>query len=112
MTPCPMADARLFNCCTDYAEPDWSRFASLELAGCCDLIIPADPEATMVAAGQSAAVAEFFCVYGRSAEGEAEAITDIDDPRDALAVAAELGLRSRLPVSLSLTLASHGAQPS
>lgn len=112
MTLCPMADARLFNCCTDYAEPDWSRFTSLELAGCRELNGPDDPAGTMVVGGEPAGNAAFFAVYGRSADGEAEAITDIEDPRDALAVAAELGLRSRLPVTVSVTLASLGAQPS
>lgn len=112
MTPCPMADARLFNCCADYAEPDWSRFTSLELVGCRNLNDPVVPAGTMIAGGQPAGAAEFFTVYGRKADGEAGAITDIEDPREALAVAAELGLRSRLPVTVSVTLASLGAQPS
>ncbi|KZE34128.1 hypothetical protein IMF23_00130 [Chelatococcus daeguensis] len=103
-----VTDARLFNCCTGHAEPDWSRFTSLELAGCRDLNSTDDPAGTMIAGGQSAGAAEFFTVYGRKADGEAGAITDIEDPRDALAVAAELGMRSRLPVTVSVTLAGEG----
>lgn len=97
-----MNTARLFNCCTDYAVPNWSEFCQLELAGC------VTNEADDVTEGlQPASKAAFFTVYGRfhAPDSTCEAITDIDDPRDAIAVAAELALISGLPciVHVSLT---------
>lgn len=96
--------ARLFNCCTDYAAPDWSQFDHLELAGCVD--DPDEPGHTI--GNQPASKAQFFTVYGRFPEpdGTCEAITDIEDPRDALAVAGELALISGLRVFVCATLAN------
>ncbi|BCG83368.1 hypothetical protein [Mesorhizobium sp. 113-3-3] len=99
-----MADTseRLYNCCTNYAAPDWKRFERLELAGCVD--DPDEPGHTL--GNQPAKAAEFFTVYGRFPEpdGTCEAITDIEDPRDALAVAGELALISGLRVIVCATL--------
>lgn len=96
-----MANALLFNCCTDHAEPDWTRFAWLELAGCRDANEGAGEDGeTCIEGLQAAKDAEFFTVYGRFPEpdGTCEAITDIRDARIALAVAGELAFRSGLPV--------------
>lgn len=103
-----MNPARLFNCCTAHAAPDWSRFVRLELAGCRDE--SDDPDETMTIGNQPASKSEFFTVYGRFAEpdGTCEAITDIPDPRDALAVAAELAMASGLPVIVCSTLMEDG----
>lgn len=106
-----MADpARLFNCCTNHLRPDWSWFVQLELAGCVTENEGADDEHT--AGLQPASKAEFFTVYGRFPEpdGTCEAITDIADPREALAVAGELALISGLPVIIhpSLMESAHG----
>ena len=101
-----MADRRrLFNCCTGHAVPDWKQFDRLELAGCMD--DPSEPGQTLGL--QPASKAEFFTVYGRFPEpdGTCEAITDIKDPREALAVAAELALLSRLPVIIHPTLSER-----
>ena len=95
---------RLFNCCTNWAEPDWKQFDHLELGGCATEHKDNDDEYTN--GGQSAANAEFFTVYGRFHEpdGTCEAITDIVDPRHALAVAGELALLSGLRVEVCTSL--------
>ncbi len=89
-----MNPARLFNCCTGHAETDWSRFSGLELGGC-----RTNPDGDFTLGGQPASRAKFFTVYGRfpAPDGTCEAISDIDDARDALAVAAELSALSGLP---------------
>lgn len=94
--------ARLFNCCTDWAAPDWSAFRSLELGGCI-------PHEDGTEGGVTAEAARFFTVYARDAEGLAEAITDtaegatLDDGR---ALLAELAALSGLPAHECPTL--HG----
>lgn len=95
---------RHFNCCTGYAEPDWSLYSRLELGGCRNTSDHVDE--TCTTGGQSVGMTEFFTVYGRFHEpdGTCEAITDIVDPRAALAVAAELSTLSKLPVIVSPTL--------
>lgn len=105
-----MRDALLFNCCTGYAEPDWSAFDCLELAGCRNAG-PAGADETETASA-TAREAEFFTVYGRRPDGEAEAITDIHEPREALNVAARLAVRSCLRCIVSIVLASPELLPS
>lgn len=78
----------LFNCCTDNAEPDWSRFTQLELGGCINE--SQDSETTHINGGQHFADAEFFSIYGRTHDGEAEAITDCQTALDVLCVAEAL----------------------
>lgn len=92
---------QLFNCCTALAEPDWSRFVQLEIAGC-----KSDPENECTQGLISAGDAEFFTVYGRfpPEDGTCEAITDITDPCNVLAIAGELAHRSRLPVIIHPSL--------
>lgn len=97
-----MNPAGLFNCRHEYAVPDWPRFCQLELAGCVH-----DPEVDgSIIGGALASAAIFFTVYGRSPalDGTCEAITDIDDLRKALAVAAELSALSGLSCIISPTL--------
>ncbi|RWC91667.1 MAG: hypothetical protein EOS72_03155 [Mesorhizobium sp.] len=100
--PAPADGARLFNCCAYEAAPDWKQFERLELAGCVD--DTSEPGHTIGL--QPASKAEFFTIYGRFPEpdGTCEAITDIRDAREALVVAAELALLSRLPVIVHPTL--------
>lgn len=100
--PIDSADA-LFNCCTESQEPDWSQFTHLELAGCVNENDDDDDE-THINGNQSSADAEFFTVYGRDKEGLAEAITDIDDARRALQVAAALAYRSGLTCRVATSL--------
>lgn len=96
---------RLYNCCTRHEAPDWSQFTQLELAGCRDE--SETPDETCTVGLQSASTAEFFTVYGRFPEpdGTCEAITDITDALDALAVAGELARISGLPVIVHHSLA-------
>ncbi|TIR24007.1 MAG: hypothetical protein E5X34_13205 [Mesorhizobium sp.] len=100
-----MADtsARLFNCCTGHAAPDWKQFERLELAGCMD--DPSEPGHTLGLL--PAFKAKFFTIYGRFPEpdGTCEAITDVFYPLEALEVAAELALLSGLPVIVHPSLA-------
>lgn len=67
----------LFNCCTAFQEPDWSRFTNLELGGCIDTA-EEGADGTCIEGGQSRADAEFFTIYGRLIEGGCEAITDCE----------------------------------
>lgn len=100
-------DAELFNCCTDYREPDWSRYSRLEI-GACKLEGTGhfhDGEEDNITIGGlpfDGDDVEFFTVYGRNPDDEAEAITDIPGTMcDALAVAIALGKRSGgLPIYL------------
>lgn len=89
-----MNPAPLYNCRPGHAMPDWSQFERLEIGGCCT-----EPDDSSTAGNQSASKAEFFTVYGRfpAPDGTCEAITDIHDAREALAVAGELSLISGLP---------------
>ncbi len=89
-----MANAILFNCCTDNAPPDWSLFKSLEIGGCID--DPEEPGHTI--GNQPDDSAEFWTVYARHHSGEAEAITDCPTRAAADETAAELAKLSRLPL--------------
>ena len=91
-----MDPTRLFNCCTTHVAPDWSQFVQLELAGCRN---ESDkPEETSTVELQPVSRSEFFTIYGRfpQPDGTCEAITDIDDAGQALAVAAEPAALSSL----------------
>ncbi|MBB4092421.1 hypothetical protein HGG72_08275 [Ochrobactrum pecoris] len=99
----PERPDELFNCCTDYKEPDWSQFTHLELAGCVNENDPEDNE-TYINGNQSGGVAQFFTVYGRDKEGLAEAITDTDDALYALRAAAALAYRSKLACHVATSL--------
>lgn len=89
--------SKLYGCCEGLREPDWSRYYRLVLSGSKDH----DGETeTLVCAAD----AEFFTVYGRLPSFELEPITDCHDAVTLLAVAAELGDRSRLDVLFHPTL--------
>ena len=88
---------RLYNCCEGNREPDWSRYTRLEVTGSKDH--NGETEAMVFAHD-----AEFFTVYGRLPSFEVEPIADCADATSVLAVAAELGYRSRLEVFLHPTL--------
>jgi hypothetical protein len=92
--PAPVADARLFNCCTDCAAPDWTHFAVLIVGGCMD--DPEDPGCTLGLIDD--AEAQFWTVYGRDEDGISEAITDCPTRADADAVALELAALSGLEI--------------
>lgn len=92
MTSLELSDI-LFNCQTQQREPDWSEFKSLEIGGC---IIDGD----QTIGGQADDVAQFWTVYGRHHDGEAEAITDCRSRELARLVLARLRVMSGgLPVS-------------
>lgn len=94
--------ATLYNCRTDNTAINKGEFVSLLIGGC--ITESAEGEDSFTVGGQSAESAEFFTVYGIRADGEGEAITDIEDPRKALSVAGSLGLIHDLPVTLSPAL--------
>lgn len=103
---------RLFNACPDEKEPDWSRFADLEIGGCVENDDPEHPGRKIVDGGQSASVASFFTIYGRTHEGLAEAVTDCARLDIADEVAAELSERAGgLVVRDAMGLDRHGAEP-
>lgn len=86
----------LFNCCTRLQEPDWTLFKAIQVSGCIDA-------GDCIEAGQTAAAAEFFGIYGLHHSGEAEAITDTRvgaDLAEAEVIAAALSARSGLPIEL------------
>ncbi len=90
MRPAPKFSlAELFNCCTAFQEPDWSRFTNLELGGCIDAA-DEDTEGTSIEGGKSRAEAEFFTIHGRLVIGGCEVITDCHNLEDAQLVAARL----------------------
>lgn len=95
-------DGELFNCCTEYREPDWSRYSRLEIGGCSRDENKGISDETHIVGGIAFDEAEFFTVYGRNADDEAEAITDVQGTMcDALAIAIALGKRSGgLPILL------------
>lgn len=83
---------RLYNNCTHCLAPDWSTFERLEIGGCIE-----DPdELGHIIGGQDDAEAQFWTIYGRSADGDTEAITDCPTLPDAVMVAHELAAVSRL----------------
>ncbi|MCS3731425.1 hypothetical protein FHR88_006510 [Bradyrhizobium betae] len=86
-----MNNETLFNCYTHNAEPEWSGFTALEIGGCID-------EGDITHGGVPDNLAQFWTVYGRCTWGGVEAISDCDTRVLAVAVAAELGRRSNLPV--------------
>ncbi len=83
----PFGPSELFSCCTDHKPPKWSDYDHLELGGCRD-------HGGSTEGGVAFYAAEFFTVYGRKRDGEAEPITDIHDHREVLQIAAELAIRS------------------
>ena len=88
---------RLYSLCEGNKEPGWSRYTRLEVSGSKDH--NGETEALVFAHE-----AEFFTVYGRLPNFEVEPITDCADATSLLAVAAELGHRSKLEVFLHPTL--------
>jgi hypothetical protein len=89
--------AVFFNCCTDYAAPDWSEFTWLETGGCTTETDETTGE-TWTNGGESDDVAEFWTVYGRLKEGGCEAITDCPTRAAVDAAAVRLSEISGLPV--------------
>lgn len=90
--------AQLYNCCTNYKEPDWAEFDALELGGCCTEQMGEDEEC--VNGGYSRDEAEFFTVYGHLREGGCEAITDVTAYDYAVTILDHLGTVSGLPVTV------------
>lgn len=91
--------AELFDCCTAFKEPDWSKFTNLELGGCIDAAEEGS-DGTCIEGGKSRDKAEFFSIYGHRDEGGYEPITDCDDFDDAQRIAARLCALSRLTLEV------------
>lgn len=90
------ARAQLFNCCTDYAAPDWSQFDWLEIGGCITETNAAGE--TWTNGGEPDDHAEFWTVYGHLHVGGMEAITDAPNRAAADYVANTLAMISGLSV--------------
>ncbi|MEZ5784348.1 MAG: hypothetical protein R3D70_22630 [Rhizobiaceae bacterium] len=103
-----MTSARLFNCCTDHAAPEWSRFVHLELAGSRN--DSEDLNETSIVGLQPVSRSDFFTIYGRLAEpdGICEPITVIEDAARALAVAAKLAALFGLSCIVHASLMEDG----
>lgn len=89
------APSELFNCCTDYAEPDWRMFNALEIGGCVSVVEEGTNE-TSIVGGMSRDEAEFFTVYGHLIAGGCEAITDCETLELAQSIGAHLSQLSGL----------------
>ncbi|WOB78474.1 hypothetical protein [Brevundimonas nasdae] len=94
--------ARLFNCCTDFAEPRWTSFTALRIGGCID-------HNGETEGGVDYQRAEFFTVYGVVMDGDiamVEAITDVPTVSliKALTVAHELSDLSGLRLTVCPSL--------
>lgn len=86
----------LFNCCTDYAAPDWRQFNWLEIGGC--ITVTDEHGDTFTEGGIDHDEAEFFTVYGHLIDGGLEAITDCPTHAAAVAAAEHMRALSGLPV--------------
>ncbi len=90
----------LFNCCTDYKAPDWSKFDALELGGCIEGK-DEDTGETWTEGCVERQKAQFFTVYGHIPGEGVEAITDSKTFVECVRVANELSrLSGGLPVSV------------
>jgi hypothetical protein len=69
-----MKNETLYNCCTEYGEPEWNEFDALEIDCCASEILPDGSTWTECAPLHQA---EFFTVFGHLKEGGCEAITDV-----------------------------------
>lgn len=81
-----MTPAILFNCCPKNAEPVWSRFRSLSISGVRDLRSQTGGDETECVACPDDE-AQFWTVYGRTKDGDSEALTDLPTKPAALIVA-------------------------
>lgn len=89
------APSELFNCCTDYAEPNWRMFNALEVNGSVAVAEEGTNE-TSIVDGMSRDEAEFFTVYGHLIAGGCEAITDCETLDLAQSIGAHLSQLSGL----------------
>lgn len=92
---------QLFNCRPGLAEPDWSAFTALEIAGC---LANEDEYGTNVTADAPIGAADFYGIYGIHETGEAEAVTDVGCWDAAQDILGHLAKSSGLPVSFSIHL--------
>lgn len=93
----PFTNDQLYSCIADNREPDWTDFIHLEIGGCINA--PSAPDdGIFVIGGLSDAEAQFWCVYGRMADGDCEAITDCATRSLVDAVASELSTISGLSI--------------
>ena len=76
----------LFNCCTKHAEPIWSRFSALTISGVRDLRSQTGVDETECVAWPDGE-AQFWTVYGRTKDGDCEALTDAPTKAAALVIA-------------------------
>ena len=95
----PFAPARLFNCCTDHAAPDWSQFDAIEIHGCVDLNAETPEQGTHFESGYDRDEATCFSVSGHYRDGGAESITDCDTLEEAESVARLFSAFTGYPVN-------------
>jgi len=87
--------ALLYNCCLKHAEPVWSRFRSLSISGVRDLRSQTGVDETECVACPDAE-AQFWTIYGRTKDGDAEALTDAPTKAAALVIAGFHMARARV----------------
>ncbi len=88
--------SELYGCCEELREPDWSRYAQLEVSG-------SKRNEGVLRVMVSADEAEFFTIYGQLADFKFEAITECTGS-ELESVIAELGRQSKLNVLLHKSL--------
>ncbi len=95
--------SELYSCCEGLREPDWSRYAQLEVSG-------SKRNEGVLRVMVSADEAEFFTVYGQLADFKFEAITECTES-ELESVIAELGRQSKLNVLLHKSLFDNCPTP-
>ncbi|KAF0102191.1 MAG: hypothetical protein FD144_2626 [Rhodospirillaceae bacterium] len=81
-----LTPAILYNCCLKNAEPVWSRFRSLTISGVRDLRSQTGVDKTECVACPDDE-AQFWTLYGRTKDGDSEALTDAPTKAAALVIA-------------------------
>lgn len=97
----PRLASRLYNCCTDFIEPDWRMYQALELGGCRDAGNGGPGDDTDIHGGFNRHEAQFFTVYGQLHTGEFDALTDCDTFDAAVETLGQLGIISGLPTTIT-----------
>lgn len=89
-----LTPATLYNCCLKHAEPVWSRFGSLVVSGVNLRPDAGGDETECVPCPDTEA--QFWTVYGRTKDGDSEALTDAPTLAAALVIAGFHMARARV----------------
>lgn len=85
-TPWRLHPADLYNCCTQHREPVWPRFTALTISGVRDLRRGKGDDGETECVACDDGEAEFWTVYGRTKDGDVEALTDAPTKAAALVI--------------------------